>query len=58
MVLQYREDKKPYTVGLDDTTIPHIKIENTAWKKAQYRKPPCTCMHVPLWKGNLFRIYL
>ena len=29
MVLQYREDKKPYTVGLDDTTIPHIKIKIT-----------------------------
>ena len=33
--------KKPHTVGIDDTAIPHFKIENTAWKKAQYRKPPC-----------------
>ena len=44
--------EKPHTVGLDDTALPHIKIENTAWKKAQYRKAL-----VPFWKGNLFKIY-
>ena len=37
---------KPYTAGLDDTTIPHIKIKNTEilLEKSsipQYRKPQC-----------------
>ena len=36
-----QKDEKPHTgtLGLDDTAIPHIKIQiyrNTAWKKAQY----------------------
>ena len=37
-----QKGEKPHTVAIDDTAIPHIKIENTAWKKAQYRKPQCT----------------
>ena len=47
-----QKGEKLHTVGLDDTALPHIKIENTAWKKAQYRKAL-----VPFWKGNLFKIY-
>ena len=43
-----QKDEKPYTAGLDDTAIPHIKIKITDWKYRlktssipQYRKPPC-----------------
>ena len=49
-----QKGEKPHTVGLDDTAIPHIKIENTAWKKAQYRKPPCP----PLEKKSCQNLFL
>ena len=53
-----QKDEKPHTAGLDDTAIPHIKIQITEIpleKKAQYRNT--VNPHVPLQK-TLARIGL
>ena len=48
-----QKDEKPHTARLDDTAIPHIKIQITEIpleKKAQYRNT--VNPHVPLLKQN------
>ena len=50
-----QKDAKPYTAGLDDIAIPHIKIKNTEIalekKKTQYRNT--VNPHVPLFLDSL-----